>query len=358
MSFSHRFFYAFCRAGLGLLVGVASLTNADVMHLDVDQAPASLYTGFVQLLDDDKTLVKESLIDLPDTVQRIALYHNGDRLHRRIPKQVHLMIENKLMSRILDSERFEVVQCLDCRTTRVAMRADRLEISHIAMDNQALRKLGKQVRADAFLFWNASVHENKFTINLQMVNADDNQLLWLKEYARKTTLEQEEEGFDLVNYEVIVGSWGISAQRDSLTASADESVSGITVFGLRRRETTSLSDQLQYTLGLEYFRNFSSTDAFNLHGFNLEGRIIADLPSMDDLIDTKVYLGLGQSFFNDTNALIFRFGFEFPFFKDGFIDYGVLYMPESRASWQSLSGYSQTGRFGGASYDLTLGLRF
>ena len=128
-------------------------------------APSSLYTGFTQLLDDDKTLVKEELIDLPESVQRVALYHNGDRMHRRIPKQVHLMIENKLMSRILESGRFEMIQCLECRTTQVAMRADRLEVSHVAVDNQALRSLGKHVRADAFLFWNASVQDNKFTIN-------------------------------------------------------------------------------------------------------------------------------------------------------------------------------------------------
>jgi hypothetical protein len=148
-------------------------------------APSSLYTGFTQLLDDDKTLVKEELIDLPESVQRVALYHNGDRMHRRIPKQVHLMIENKLMSRILESGRFEMIQCLECRTTQVAMRADRLEVSHVAVDNQALRSLGKHVRADAFLFWNASVQDNKFTINLHLVDSRDNKLLWLKEYSKK-----------------------------------------------------------------------------------------------------------------------------------------------------------------------------
>jgi hypothetical protein len=341
-----------------ILLPLSSFAETPLPGLEPPEMRSSLYTGFTQLLDDDKTLVKEELIDLPESVKRVALYHNGDRMHRKIPKQVHLMIENKLMKRMLDSGRFEIIQCLECRTTQVAMREDRLEVSHVAVDNQALRKLGQHVRADAFLFWNASVEQNKFTINLRMVDARDNKLLWLKEYSKKTTLEQEVEGFDSVNYEFLIGAWGISAERDHLSSTDSEEVKGVTVFGIRRRETTSLDDQLQYTLAFEYFRNFSNRENFDISGINLEGRIIADIPSMDDLIDTKVYLGMGQAFFNDTNALVFRFGFEFPFFKDGFIDYGVTYLPESTAKWTSVSGLEDTGKLGGASYDLSLGLRF
>ncbi|MBQ0726253.1 MAG: hypothetical protein KBT77_02755 [Thalassolituus oleivorans] len=336
----------------------AANAQDNVPALDAEVAPSSLYTGFEQLLDDDQTLVLEDLIDLDQNIRRVALYHNGDRLHRQIPKQVHLMIENKLMHRMMDSERFEVIQCLECRTTQVAMKADKLEISHPAEDNQSLRKLGKQVRADAFMFWNASVHENKFTINLRMVDARDNKLLWIKEYSKKTTLEQETEGFDSVTYEFTVGAWGISAERDNSVTNATEDVKGMTVFGIRRRETTSLDDSIEYTLALEYFKNFSNTDYFDVSGINLEGRIIADIPAMDSLLDTKVYMGIGQSFYNDTNSLVFRFGFEFPFFKDGFVDYGVVYMPEGDARWLDVADYERTGKFGGASYDLTLGLRF
>ncbi len=332
--------------------------DEELPGLQSPEERSSMYTGFTQLLDDDKTLVKEELIDLPEEISRLALYHNGDRLHRQIPKQVHMMIENKIMNRILESGRFEVIQCLECRKTQVAMKADQLKISHVAEDNQALRSLGKKVRADAFLFWNASVHQNKFTINLQLVDAKDNKLLWLKEYSKRTTLEEEVEGFDSVTYELTVGAWGVSAERASTTEAADEDVRGITVFGLRRRETTSLDDSIEYTLAFEYFTNFSNRDYFDVSGVNLEGRIIADIPSMDKLIDTKVYLGLGQAFYNDTNSLIFRFGFEFPFFKDGFVDYGVTYIPESTARWLDAEGYENTGKFGGSSYDLTLGLRF
>lgn len=55
----------------------------------IKELPQTLYTGFEQLLDDDKTLVLEELFDLDKSIKRIALYHNSDRLHRLIPNQVH-----------------------------------------------------------------------------------------------------------------------------------------------------------------------------------------------------------------------------------------------------------------------------
>jgi len=322
------------------------------------EPPPTLYTGFEQLLDDDKTLVLEELLDLDENIKRIALYHNGDRLHRLIPKQVHQMIENKLMRRLIDSGRFEVIQCIECRTTKVEMSASELKISQAAESNQQLRALSKQVRADAFMFWNASVHDNKFTINLRLVDGSNNSLVWLKEYSKRTTKEAEDMNFGTVQYELIVGAWGVGGSRDSLTGGSEAELSGATVVGFRRRESTSINESIEYTLGFEYFRNYSDTELFDLSGYNLEGRIIADIPSLEDIIETNVYLGIGQSFYNNANSLIFRFGFEFPFFNDGFMDFGVIYMKESNVKWKNDSAYDNTGKFGGASYDLTLGVRF
>ena len=318
----------------------------------------TLYTGFEQLLEDDKTLVLEELLDLDQNIKRIALYHNGDRLHRLIPKQVHQMIENKLMGRLIESGRFEVIQCIECRTTKVEMTANELKISQAAENNQQLRALSKQVRADAFMFWNASVHDNKFTINLRLIDGANNKLVWLKEYSKRTTKEAEEMDFSTVRYEVIVGAWGVGGKRKNIAGGSDAEQTGVTAFGFRRRESMSINEHIEYTLALEYFRNYSDTDLFNLSGYNLEGRIIAGIPSLEDIIKTNVYLGIGQSFFNNANSLIFRFGFEFPFFTDGFMNFGAIVMQESDVKWKKNSSYEETGTFGGTSYDLTLGVRF
>lgn len=343
---------------ISLLLSFNGVLAAEQALPQIAEPPPTLYTGFGQLLDDDKTLVLEELIDLDEGIQRIALYHNGDRLHRLIPKQVHQMVENKLMRRLISNGRFEVIQCIECRTTKVMMAADELKISQAAESNQQLRALSKQVRADAFMFWSASVHENKFTINLRLVDGKNNELLWLKEYSKKTTKEAEEEDFDKVQYEFIVGAWGVGGKRKSTTAADDVELDGATVFGIRRRESTELNEDIEYTLGFEYFTNYSSGELFDLSGYNLEGRIIADIPALNGFVDSNVYLGIGQSFFNNANSLIFRFGFEFPFFKDGFMDFGVIYMQEADVKWKSDSDYEEMGTFGGASYDLTLGVRF
>jgi hypothetical protein len=343
---------------IGLLLSLNYVQAEESTLPHMAEPPPTLYTGFGQLLDDDKTLVLEELMDLDQGIQRIALYHNGDRLHRLIPKQVHQMIENKLMRRLIANGRFDVIQCLECRTTKVVMAVDELKISQAAENNQELRALSKQVRADAFMFWSASVHENKFTINLRLVDGKNNELLWLKEYSKKTSKEAEADDFDKVQYELIVGAWGVNGERKSTVAGGDAELKGATVFGIRRRESTELNEDIEYTLGFEYFTNYSSEELFNLSGYNLEGRIIADIPALDDVLDTKVYLGIGQSFFNDANSLIFRFGFEFPFFKDGFMDFGVIYMQEVDVKWKSDTAFEEIGTFGGASYDLTLGVRF
>ncbi|MGK0249877.1 MAG: hypothetical protein ACI910_002638 [Oleispira sp.] len=343
---------------IGLLLLLNYVQAAESALPEMVEPPPTIYTGFSQLLDDDKTLVLEELMDLDQGIQRIALYHNGDRLHRFIPKQVHQMIENKLMGRLIEEGRFEVIQCLECRTTKVVMAVDELKISQAAENNQELRALSKQVRTDAFMFWSASVHDTKFTINLRLIDGKNNKLLWLKEYSKKTTKEAEDDNFETVKYEFVVSAWGLKGKRESSSSTGDTALSGATVFGVRRREGTALNEDIEYSLGFEYFTNFSSEEAFNLSGYNLEGRIIADIPALDDVLDTKVYLGMGQTFLNDANSLIFRFGFEFPFFKDGFMDLGVIYMQEIDVRWKEDPAFKEIGTFGGASYDLTLGVRF
>ena len=165
------------------------VASANLPHLT---APPTTYAGFSRLLDDETILIPEELLDVTKDVKRIAFYHNGDRLHRKISKQVHLMIENKLLGKFMGLGRFEVIDCIECRTTRVNFERSRMHVSQSAQSNQDLRNLSKDVRVDAFVLWSASVHEDKFTVNLRMVSSKSNELLWLKEYAKKTTREEEE----------------------------------------------------------------------------------------------------------------------------------------------------------------------
>lgn len=321
-------------------------------------APPTQYAGFARLLEDDSILVPEELLDVDKKIKRIAFYHNGDRLHREIPKQVHLMIENKLLGKFMGLGRFEVVDCIECRTTRVNFDAQKMHVSQSAQSNQDLRALSKEVRVDAFLLWNASVHEDKFTVNLRLVSAQSNNILWLKEYVKKTTREQEELEFESIELEFTISAMGLSSTRDGVGAGADATLDSVTGFGLRRRESTTLNKDIEYSLGVEYFKNFSSTQAFDVSGFNLEGRIFVNIAAMKDWVTTKAYMGIGQAFFSGSHGLIFKFGLEFPFVTNGFMSLGAAYLVPEEVEWDTNADFVERSEFGGAGLDLTLGYRF
>jgi hypothetical protein len=321
-------------------------------------APPTQYAGFSRLLDDESILVPEELLDIQKDIKRIAFYHNGDRLHRKIPKQVHLMIENKLLGKFMGLGRFEVIDCIECRTTRVNFEDQRMHVSQSAQSNQDLRNLSKDVRVDAFVLWSASNHEDKFTVNLRMVGSKSNELLWLKEYAKKTTREEENLEFETVQLEMTVSSYGLGAERDGVGATADAELARVTAFGVRRRESTTLNKDIEYTLGAEFFKNYSSTDAFSVSGINLEGRIFVNIDAVKDWVNTKAYVGIGQAFFSGSHGLMMKFGLEFPFVTNGFMSLGAAYLVEEEVEWDADANYVDKSEFGGAGLDLTLGYRF
>ena len=318
----------------------------------------SQYAGFVRLLDDESMLVPEELLDLNPDIKRIAFYHNGDRLHRSISKQVHLMIENKLLGKFMGLGRFEVVDCIECRTTRVNFENSRMHVSQSAQSNQDLRHLSKEVRVDAFVLWSASVHEDKFTVNLRMVGSKSNELVWLKEYAKKTTREEEELEFETIQLEFLVSALGVGSERSGVGTVADAELSNVTGFGLRRRESTTLNKDIEYSLGAEYFTNFSATDEFSVSGINVEGRIYVNIEALKDWVVTKAYVGIGQAFFSGSHGLMLKFGMEFPFVTNGFMSLGAVYLVPEDVEWDSNADYEDSSEFGGAGLDLTLGYRF
>jgi len=321
-------------------------------------APPTTYAGFSRLLDDETILIPEELLDVNKDVKRIAFYHNGDRLHRKITKQVHLMIENKLLGKFMGLGRFEVIDCIECRTTRVNFEASRMHVSESAQSNQDLRDLSKTVRVDAFVLWSASVHEDKFTVNLRMVGSKSNELLWLKEYAKKTTREEEELQFETIEMEMTISSFGLGSTRGGVGAVSDAELSRVTGFGVRRRESTTLNKDIEYSLGVEYFRNFSGTDEFSVSGINLEGRVFVRIEALSEWVNTKAYVGVGQAFFSGSHGLMMKFGLEFPFVTNGFMALGGVYLLEEAVEWDTDTNYEDSSEFGGAGLDLTLGYRF
>lgn len=360
---SYRYFAGFkallCVFCVSLLPTAWSETRLVEGTLPELAKPPTQYSGFAMLLDDEGILVAEELLDVDANIKRIAFYHTGDRLHRKIPKQVHLMIENKLMGKFMGLGRFEIVDCIECRTTKVDFSQNKMNISQRAEDNQGLRELSKDIRADAFVLWNASVHENKFTVNLRLVSAQSNSIVWLKEYSKKTTREQESMDFETTQWEVVIGAWGLDSERDAVSVGTDDAtLEGVTSFGIRRRESTTLNKDIEYTLGVDYFRNFSSTEQFSINGINVEGRMYVNISAMENWVRTQAYMGIGQAFFSGAHGLMLKFGLEFPFVTNGFMSLGAVYLVPGEVEWDADSDYVDKSEFGGTGLDLTLGFRF
>ncbi|MFT7110536.1 MAG: hypothetical protein ACI843_002205, partial [Psychrobacter glaciei] len=236
--------------------------------------------------------------------------------------------------------------------------SSRMHVSQSAQSNQDLRSLSKEVRVDAFVLWSASVHEDKFTVNLRMVESKSNELLWLKEYAKKTTREEEELEFETIEMEMTISSFGLGAEREGTGTVATAELARVTGFGLRRRESTTLNKDIEYSLGVEYFRNFSATDEFSINGINLEGRVFVRIEALSQWVNTKAYVGIGQAFFSGSHGLVMKFGLEFPFVTNGFMALGGVYVAEETVEWDADSDYQDSSEFGGAGLDLTLGYRF
>jgi hypothetical protein len=129
-------------------------------------------------------------------------------------------------------------------------------------------------------------------------------------------------------------------------------------FGIRRRESTSLNQDIEYSLGVEYFKNFSGTDEFSVSGLNLEGRIFVNIAAMEDWVPTKTYLGVGQAFFSGSHGLVLKFGLEFPFVTNGFMSLGAVHLVSKEVEWDKDADYVDKSEFGGSGLDLTLGYRF
>ncbi len=329
------------------------------------ETQARYYNGFAELMEDENTLPVQELADLEIPVMRVALYHTEDRLYKKIPKSTETMIEGMIIKKLIDTEKFLVTECVECKLIQVKLQNDQLSINQAIESNKDMRNLARKLQVDGFFMWSANVYEEKFTVDMRLVDATDNHVVWTRQYARKTNPielakrdeELNEEEFDRVDWELFVGAWGFSAEREG-TGVSDRQLSSVTTFGIRRREHSELNEDISYGLGFETFSNLAQTDYFDMLGFVIEGRVEVNISALEQWVPTLMYLELGQAFFKEQQSLVYKYGIEFPFTRNGYIDLGVIYLPEQEVEWKEVDGLEESSEFGGASYDITLGYRF
>jgi len=328
----------------------------------IAQAPPApinmiVHSGFVNLINDPKALVFHDLFELPPSIKRVALYNSNDKLSKSLGKQTKTMIEGQILAELLNTKRFEIAACVECTQINVILNEEQVKIEKAIESNQELRRLAKTIAVDAFFMWSAQVIESQYRIDMRLVRASDNQVMWTHQYAKKTTEDEVEQDFKFTQWEVYLSSIGFKLERTSNTLS-DLDIGQISVFGIRRREASTFYPHLNYGLGVEIFGNITQRQAMPFIGGSINGRLSLDFPALQKYIPTSTYIEVAQSLYNQNQALIFKYGLEFPFSKNGIINLGVLYSPENTITWDALNDYSTESTFGGATYEIMLGYRF
>ncbi|BCE00101.1 hypothetical protein [Marinicellulosiphila megalodicopiae] len=340
-------------------IGVALIMSVCLqIHAQTPPAPVNMviHSGFVNLMSDPKALVFTDLYEVPPSIKRVALYNSNDKLSKEISKQTRTMIEGQILSELLNTKRFEITACVECDQINVILNEEQVKIEKAIESNQQLRKLAKIIAVDAFFVWSAQVVNQQYRIDMRLIRATDNQVLWTHQYAKKTTEEDVIKDFKSTQWEMYLSSIGFKMERTSSTLSTLKS-GQISVFGLRRREASTFYPHLNYGLGIEVFGNITKRESMPFFGGSINGRLSLDFPALQKYIPTSTYIEVGQSIYNQSQALIFKYGLEFPFAKNGIINLGVLYSPENTIIWDAFEDYSTETVFGGATYEIMLGYR-
>lgn len=290
-------------------------------------------------------------------ITSIALYHTGNKLQHQLDKTTLSLIENKLALSLIDND-MRVKTCIQCSKTYINVKKGSIRVKHSAETNTELQAMANDIRANAFLMWDASFHGEVYDIQLKLVNTKTMDVIWTKDITEMVKEDADIEFFEQSNWAFSLSKWGLEAKRLNTTTGETEKVDSFTALGLRNYHFSTLTPNIEYAILFDIFTNLEQTDVINLTGINVEGRIFFHLPDWSETVKLKPYVGVGQLLFNNYHALSFRAGAEISFFDSGFLEVGLISVSEHDIERSDIPDYASTISFGGVSYDITLGYRF
>ena len=320
--------------------------------------PASYKDGFAHLINNPQILSADEFTKVDKMPKSVALYFDGDRLHRKVPKEVTSFVEDQLTQKMVSEGLHEVAECADCKKTKIVVLKDALRVETPASTKAEFAELGEKVGADAFMMWDANETDGRFNLAMRMVDAERGNILWSKEYSKNITKEDVELGYSEIDWRLSVASWGLTATREATEGGSDATLSGVTAVKLDRRMMPHDNYGIGYSFGVSYFKNTSGTEVFDVSGFSLDARVILDMGRMFDRVPYSLYAGVGNVHYNESRGFKMDAGMEFPFAKHGFMSVGVVQMSGDMIEWDSKPGYLDSSEFGGIAYDFTVGFNF
>lgn len=307
---------------------------------------------FYNLLNDETTLslLDISQIDFPPA--RIALYQEDDRSSTIVSKSTNTLVESTIAERFVNSSRYSLVSCIECKTTKITLTDGELKISQPIETNDDLKLLGKKLGIDAFLFWQVSKINNEEHLNLKLVAAEDNRVVWSKQYSYFYYPESVTS-----SEELFIGLMFIDAKRTDSVNNNTVNMDSLSTFGYRYKDESSSDPNLEFSIGIELVSSAFNDDAFSLTGFALEERMYYNLKDVTNVLAMKAYLGIGQLFFEGSHNFFFRTGLAFPLGDSSSIDFGAVYLNDTDVTWEADGNYSQSSDIGGLTTEIILSMK-
>lgn len=319
---------------------------------------ASHKDGFSHLINDPKILNPEELSQVKPLPKTVALYFDGDRLHRDVDKEITEFVADQLTMRLVSDGTFEVAECSECDKTRVYVLKDAMRVKAPATTTEEFADLGDKVGADGFIKWDAKETDGRFNLAMRLVDSKKGNVLWSKEYTKEISQSDVERGYTEVDWRLAVSALGLVSTREATQGGTDATLSGVTAIKLNRKITPFDNEGVGYSAGITYFKNTSGQDTFDVSGTILGGRVYVDMGRMFNRIPYSLYGGVGAAIYNESRGFTFEGGFEFPFADYGYIAVGFLNLSGDSITWDSKPGFTNTSEFGGTTYDFTVGFNF
>lgn len=313
------------------------------------------YEQYRKLFESPNVFSTSEIKSIPNEVKSIALYRMNDRRNRKLNAQTYTAIEQLIVEKFLNNSRIDVKECMECKTTRVVMAEDRFSVLRRVASNDKLTAMGKKLKVDGFLMWDAYVEDQKIFFNARIVSSEKGSFLWAKQYL----LDTEQPTKWMFNTSL----WGLEATRKSTNGGSTQSMNSVLALGLRTIEGTTLSDQVSYGYGFNFFVNPGQRDYFDITGMSVNVRATFELDSLfseeaKPYGNYGIYGGTGVALVSGTPAYMLQGGAELRFNRRQHLNLGFVYMQENEVELINADGYDKQGTFGGFGYDLSIGIRF
>ncbi|QUM85197.1 hypothetical protein [Moritella sp. 28] len=358
-------FFSFCIISIAYipLSHSAELTENDEQSEITHQAltpsnmtPSQSYLVFLNILD-RKDIWGELPWELSEqNIRTVALYHTGDRLQHQLDKTTLSLIENKLSLSLIDND-IRVKTCVQCSKTYITVKNGSVRVKHSAETNKELQTMAKDIRANAFLMWDASVHDGVYDLQLKLVNAKTMDAIWAKNISETIEVNSDIGFPKKSDWALTLGVWGLEAKRLNTSTGKTTNVDKFTTIGVRKNQSSDLTPYLDYAIIFDAVTHLENRGIINLTGVNIEGRVLLLMPDWNQKIKLKPYIGIGQILFKNYHAVAFRVGTEISFPDNGSLELGIISVSESNIDVGSKSNYASEITFGGVSFDITLSYR-